>query len=157
MQGQHDTKTIDAGTIQLENPPAENKPVEQTAQVAPTPAVTEAKAEKKDEKDENKARPDNPIKLSNPIMVNGEELSELPWSEDGLTIDQYQKIEKMAHEKTVVNAVMELDSMLQFYLGAQLICAADPNIDIEDVKRVTGRDIFKVARVGRFFMQESED
>lgn len=118
------------------------------------PERADAQGEKKADSDYE--GPDNPIRLKNPILINGQKRTELPWSDD-LTVEQLFEVEKKAHDKTVANAVMELDMRIHFYLGATLVSNADTSIDVNDLMQLKGRDIFALIRVGRFFATGSED
>lgn len=95
------------------------------------------------------------IQLKTPLKVNGKDLTELPCDMDGITPEAYIKAEALANDKRGNEgsaAVMaEIDYGFHLYLGFMGIIAADSKIDISDLERVKGRDLVKIASVGRFF------
>lgn len=98
------------------------------------------------------------ITLGKPIEINGVERSTLTYDTDKLTIEQFAKAEGGAREKTQsVIGMAEFDYTLHFYIGAYSVISVNPEIDITDMERISGRDIMKVANIGRFFTMRSEE
>ena len=93
------------------------------------------------------------IKLSNPLLVNGNELVELPYDTDAISVEQFVQAEAYARDKyqTRVVCVEEFDYGFHLYLGFTAIMAADPSIDVHDLERLSGTDIMKIVVVGRNF------
>ena len=99
------------------------------------------------------------IKLRRPLLVNGSELSELPYDLDKVTSDQFIRAEAAAKSKVTEFAfgVAENDYSFHLELGFAAIIAADPSIDQSDLDRITGRDLMEVMRVGRNFIGDSSE
>lgn len=97
------------------------------------------------------------IRLSKPLLVNGEERSELPYDLDNVTVDQFIKAENVAKSKAddFALGVAENDYSFHLELGFAAIMAADPSIDAADLDRITGRDLMSVMRAGRNFIGDS--
>ncbi len=97
------------------------------------------------------------IKLTKPLLVNGEERTELPYDLDNVTVDQFIKAENVAKSKAddFALGVAENDYSFHLELGFAAIMAADPSIDAADLDRITGRDLMSVMRAGRNFIGDS--
>lgn len=98
--------------------------------------------------------PDNPIKLRKPILINGVERTELTWTED-ISPEQFMEADSHAHSTRTSISVTEMDNGLQFWLGAMMVCAANPEIDPKDLEQLRGRDILTLLKVGRFLTTAS--
>lgn len=97
----------------------------------------------------------NTIKLDNPIKVNGEEVSVLTYDYFEITNDLY--LEAAMRSSRVGNtmnaaAVRELNEALALCFGKAAIIAVNPKFSWEDLDKVKGFDLLKVANVGRFFI-----
>ena len=99
------------------------------------------------------------IKLKTPLMVNGKQLTELPYDIDAIDAAMYVRAESYSRKKDVENVIgiEEFDYGFHLYLGFAAIMAADPSIDIADLERIKGRDLMEVARVGRFFTSNASE
>lgn len=102
------------------------------------------------------------IHLSKPIEINGKPYPELTYDCDEITAEMFNRASVLAASagKQTGEAnlsVMELDSSLHMYLGMMSIIAINPEIDIQDLKRVKGVDIIKIVRVGRNFITRSAE
>ena len=99
------------------------------------------------------------IKLKTPLMVNGEQRSELPYDIDSVTFDQVTSAE--ARSKSDIAefkfSTAENDYSFHLALGFSAIMAADPSIDESDLERIKGADLITVMRVGRNFIQASSE
>lgn len=100
------------------------------------------------------------IHLLKPIEINGKEYQNLTYDCDEITAEMFNRASVLAASagKQTGEAnmsVMELDSSLHMYLGMMSIIAINPEIDIQDLKRVKGMDIVKIVRVGRNFITRS--
>lgn len=96
------------------------------------------------------------IKLSKPLLVNGEERAELPCDMDAVTLDGFCRAEAKANAKRQSaggsgSALAEQDYSFHVYLAFEGCVEADPSLDVADLERLTGRDIVKLMQVGRFF------
>lgn len=102
------------------------------------------------------------IHLSKPIDINGKQYSKLSYDCDEITPEMFNRASVLAASagKQTGEAnlsVMELDSSLHMYLGMMSIIVINPEIDIQDLKRVKGMDIVKIVRVGRNFITRSAE
>ena len=102
------------------------------------------------------------ITLIKPIMINGKSVSEFNYDVDGITSEDFMiadaKSSTALASKGVTNMqVAELNSTLHFYLGCYAIIACDSSIDIEDLKRVSGRDFNKIRKVGQTFFSDTAE
>lgn len=105
------------------------------------------------------------IKLKNPIMVAGSEVSELTYDFDKVTSDMFMEADVLAAAKATkmsqYTAVSpELDTSFHLQLGIQAVIAANPTWDVTDVSRIHGLDVYRVMKIGQGFMTaavEEED
>lgn len=100
------------------------------------------------------------IHLLKPIEINGKPYPDLSYDCDEITAEMFNRASVLAasagKQSGEANlSVMELDSSLHMYLGMMAITAINPEIDIQDLKRVKGIDIVKIVRVGRNFITRS--
>lgn len=93
----------------------------------------------------------NKLILTKPIMINGEEVKELPYDFDSMTAQDKINVGTRIKKAGVPITVEELDTDYQFYLFAGAVAKADPSIDIEDVLRISARDSQKGAALARNF------
>lgn len=98
------------------------------------------------------------LKLSKPIMINGEEVTELPYDFESMTArDKLEAGKKMKAAQIPVSNVEELDTDYHFFLFIQAVCKADPSIDVADVMRISAKDEREACRLARnFFYFTSE-
>ena len=102
------------------------------------------------------------IRLDNSIMINGTSVSELSYDDSLISIDMFGLASKKSEEITLKYHVraagaMETDNVFHLYLGFASIIAVNPNIDITDLERITGRDTIQIAKVGRAFTIRSAE
>lgn len=99
------------------------------------------------------------IKLSRPLLVNGEERTELPYDLEAVSSDQFIKAESIAKSKAAefTFGTAENDYAFHLELGFAAIMAADQSVDQSDLERITGRDLMAVMRAGRNFIGDSSD
>jgi hypothetical protein len=100
------------------------------------------------------------LTLSTPITIDGKEVKELPYNLDAITIDQLIEADAaraQAHpQSNALQKMAEFDNTLHLYVGMFAIIAANPKIDINDLRRVKGFDATQLMKVGRnFFMRQS--
>lgn len=95
------------------------------------------------------------IVLENPILVNGNTVSELSYNTDKITALQFIEAcaKSAAIDKTqaVTVKLKENDYALHMYLGFMAVIAVNPQIDITDLERITGTDILKLTNIGMVF------
>ncbi len=99
----------------------------------------------------------NILKLSNPLYVNGQQLNELTYTLNLEVNNVLTAMENRAKAHNNVDTVMkavEFDTELHGYIGMQCIIKVNPQIDINDLRRLSGIDAILLFKVGRdFFMQ----
>ena len=100
------------------------------------------------------------VVLNKPIKINGKEIIELDYDVDEITPENFIEADGRASSdligKGITNiSIAEVNSSLHFYLGCFAIIACNSNIDIEDLKRVKGRDFNKIRRIGQTFFSDT--
>lgn len=103
----------------------------------------------------------NTLKLKNPIMINGERVTEVTYDAneiDGIMFATAEAKRKAAAgmRNTSITPAAEFDFGLHLYLGFAAIVAVNPAYDFSDVERIKGRDVVEVLAIGRNFMLASE-
>lgn len=97
----------------------------------------------------------NILKLSNPIKIDNNDVTELSFNYTEITNDLY--LEAAMRSSRINNtmntaAVREMNEALALCLGKAAIIVANPKITWEDLDRIKGFDLLDVANVGRFFI-----
>lgn len=103
----------------------------------------------------------NTLKLKNPIMINGEKITEVTHDAneiDGILFATAESKRKAAAgmKNTSITPAAEFDFGLHLYLGFAAIVAVNPDYDFSDVERIKGHDVVEVMAIGRNFMLASE-
>ena len=98
------------------------------------------------------------LKLRKPIMVDGEEIKEIPYDFENMTAkDKINASKKMKTSGTMIS-VEELDSDYHLYLFAEAATKANSKIDISDIMRISAKDAHKASSAARsFFYLDSEE
>lgn len=101
------------------------------------------------------------IKLRNPILINGKQVSELTYDANEITPSgfaeaEYRKTRANGSNGAPSSAAVELDFSLHVYLGFAAILAVNPEYDFNDLERIHGKDLVDVMKVGRNFTIGSE-
>lgn len=93
------------------------------------------------------------LKLRKPLTINGKKVKELTYDADEITILEY----KEANNRTMSfdMSLAESDYNLHLQIGFAAIIAVNPNIDIADLERMKGQDLYKVSIIGRNFITEA--
>ena len=107
----------------------------------------------------------NPIKgtlrLKNPIMINGNEITEVTYDSneiDGIlfaTAESKRKAAAVGRKDISIAPAAEFDFSLHLYLGFAAIVAVDPPYDFSHLERIKGHDVVEVMTIGRNFMLAS--
>ena len=103
----------------------------------------------------------NTLKLKNPIMINGETITEVTHDSneiDGILFATAESKRKAAAgmKNTSITPAAEFDFGLHLYLGFAAIVAVNPSYDFSDVERIKGHDVVEVMAIGRNFMLASD-
>lgn len=101
------------------------------------------------------------LKLKNPIMINGEKVTEVTHDSneiDGILFATAESKRKAAAgmKNTTITPAAEFDFGLHLYLGFAAIVAVNPSYDFSDVERIKGHDVVEVMAIGRNFMLSSD-
>lgn len=102
------------------------------------------------------------ITLTKPLLVNGSYLKELTYDIEELSINHITKAEGLKSKiggKDIVGTITiaQADYALHICIGMQAIIAVNPEISEEDLQRLKGFDITKLANIGaRFFIAPAE-
>lgn len=98
------------------------------------------------------------LKLSKPLLVNGKSLKELNYTLD-LDVDDIlianENRTKAHNNMDTAMKVVEFDTELHLYVGMQAIIKLNPQIDIRDLKRLSGVDVTQLLRLGRTFFTQT--
>lgn len=98
------------------------------------------------------------FKLSKPIDINGEKVTELPYNFEDMTARDKADATKAYKKAGNVVQVQELDPDYHLYLFAAAVKKAKPSIEIEDVLRMSAKDASRAeALVRDFFFLGSAD
>ena len=99
------------------------------------------------------------ITLKKSILIDGEQVKELTYDTDKITVDLYLKAVNGAVSKGngFTGANIRLDAGIQLMLGMYAIVAENPGYDITDVERVTGSDLMQIVDIGLAFTMGRED
>ena len=96
------------------------------------------------------------LTLNNPIFINDKERKELSYDFQAITPDMFIRASQNAAKGTngTFN-VVESDYAFHLYIAFEAIIAVNKDIDIIDLKRISGLDIPQVMRIGRDFLLPS--
>lgn len=102
------------------------------------------------------------IALRKPLLVNGQYLKELTYDIDELDINRITKAEgmkaKIGGKDTLGTiTIAQADYALHICIGMQAVMAVNPEISEEDLQRVKGFDLTRLANVGQRFFIEPEE
>ena len=95
----------------------------------------------------------NPIKgtlrLKNPILINGNEITEVTYDSneiDGILFATAESRRKAAAGRKDISIApaAEFDFSLHLYLGFAAIVAVNPSYDFSDLERIKGHDVVEV-------------
>jgi len=92
------------------------------------------------------------LKLKKPLLVNGKEVTELTYDADEITIEEYKAASKRSISYDV--SIAESDYYLHLQIGFAAILAVNPDVDVADLERLKGRDLYAVSIIGRNFIIE---
>lgn len=101
----------------------------------------------------------NILKLANPLYVNGQQLNELQYTLDLDGNDVLIAMDNRAKAHNGVDTVMkvvEFDTELHYFVGMQCIIKRNPQVDISDLKRLSGAEVNELFRIGRSFFTQTK-
>lgn len=101
---------------------------------------------------------ENIIKLKRPITIDGKKITDLAYDTDEITIGLQAKAEVESKKigSTGEVKLQESDYTYHIFLGMAAVLAVNPSFDWNDLKRIKGKDLNKLAVVGRSYFLESE-
>ena len=95
------------------------------------------------------------LTLMKPILVNNESVSEFTYDTAEITNDMFldacYKSCKPGRDPNLATS-MEIDKAFHLQIGKAAILAVNPKLDWADLDRISGIDLFEVAKIGRFFI-----
>ena len=99
----------------------------------------------------------NELKLSTPLLVNGQKLETLTYDTNAITVAHFAEAEARKLKATTAKAgglagAAEMDYSMHLYLGMMAVVAINPKIDISDLERISGPDVMALMRIGRNFI-----
>lgn len=102
------------------------------------------------------------IKLPKPLLVNGEYLKELTYDIEELTSYHIARAECITAKEAGKDAIgtikiAQTDYSLHINIGKQAIIAVNPEISEEDLARIKGFGLTKLANIGQRFFIEPEE
>lgn len=102
------------------------------------------------------------ITLKNPLKVAGKTYKELTYDTNKIDIPAFSAAEaiklKLTTDRGGASALTpELDYSFQLGIGMMAIIAENPNIDSDDLMRLSGEDVRKVHKIGQLFMLASDE
>lgn len=103
----------------------------------------------------------NTIKLRNPIMIDGQMVSEVKYDTNEITALLYAEADakhKVAAgmKNVAISPAVEFDFGLHLYTGLAAVIAVNPGYSFEDLERIKGVDVVEFSSVGRNFLLKSE-
>ncbi len=98
------------------------------------------------------------FKLKKPIMINGEEVKELPYDFDALTAKDKLEVGKKFKTAGFTGSLQELDPDYHLFVFIQAVIKADSSISEQDVMRISMQDAVAVSSMVRnhFFLDAEE-
>lgn len=98
----------------------------------------------------------NVLKLDNPIVINGQQVTSLAYDTQAITAVLFAQADAAKKQAAGSGSVsftpgVEFDFALHIYLGFAAIIAVNPQITFNDLERLGGFDLIEVQRIGRNF------
>jgi hypothetical protein len=95
------------------------------------------------------------ITLQKPILVNGQNVSDIEYDFDKINGDAFLEASDRSLSKMKEGGragAYELDYGLHLYLAYEAVVRASDGIDINDLERITGFDVVRLQQLGRNFI-----
>lgn len=98
----------------------------------------------------------NTLVLDHPILINNEEVKELTYDEQEITVDLFTAAAARSAAKSVAGTsvplkMREVDYNFHLYLGMAAIIAVNPKIDFSDLERCKAFDLLDISNIGLLF------
>lgn len=98
------------------------------------------------------------LTLKKPIMINGEEVKELPYDFEKLTAKDKLNAGKKFKAAGFTGSFQEVDPDYHFFIFAEAVSKADSSITEQDVMRISMQDAVTASSLVRnFFFIDSEE
>ena len=99
------------------------------------------------------------IVLVNPLKVNGKDLTTLSYDISKISINDLADIEKersqmLGTQAGTIFRVMQNDNLMHTLLGMHAVIKCNPEIDINDLKRLEGYDLYQMSLIGMSFFSK---
>lgn len=98
----------------------------------------------------------NILELSKPIMINDKQVTSLKYNMHEIDSEAYMRAAAECSKFSGKMSIQETDYGFHLYLGFEGILAVNKDIDINDLKRIKGRDLSSIALIGRSFLLISD-
>ncbi len=99
------------------------------------------------------------VTLRKPVRIGGEEVRELSYDTDKISVDMYMKA--MNRVVTLGNGItganVKIDAGAQLVLGMYAVIADNPKYEIEDIELIKGGDLMQFQEIGMAFTLGRED
>lgn len=99
------------------------------------------------------------LKLSSPLKINGQNMKELSYTLK-LDVDDvfiaHDNRAKAHNNMDTAMKLVEFDTELHLYMGMQAIIKLNPQIDVNDLKRLHGVDVVNLLKIGRAFFTQTD-
>lgn len=109
--------------------------------------------------DEEVKEQEGVYKLKKPLMVNGEEKTELHYDFDAITAKDIMQVSRDLKSKGVVVMMAQFDDENLINLFAKAVAKVDNSVTLNDLMRLSAKDTFKIVALTRsfFYKEDSED
>lgn len=98
------------------------------------------------------------ITLLKPIMVNGEQVTAIPYDFESITAKDHLKIGRDLKSKGTVVAIEQFDGEYLLNLFAKAVSKVSTSIILNDLMRLSSKDYTKIIRLTRdFFYREQQE
>lgn len=115
--------------------------------------------EEETEKTEEQVEEKGEYQLKKPLMVNGSEITKIPYDFGGVTAKDIMNVSRALKAKGVVVMMAQFDDENLLNLFAKAVSKCDSSIILNDLMRLSARDTFKITAMVRsfFYKADAED
>ena len=94
----------------------------------------------------------NTLVLDHPILINNEQVNELTYDEQEITVDLFTAAAARAAAKSKgAPSVQQTDYNFHLFLGMAAVIAVNPKIDFTDLERCKAYDLLDLSNIGLLF------